>query len=738
MKKFLLPALAALMALASCQQPQKSGFAIVIDPQSYEEAKTEIDRYQQVVANRGLHPILVIDQWGVPDSIRAKLIELYNAKENPIEGAVFIGDIPVPMVRDAQHMTTALKQDQNSELFTRDEFSVPTDRFYDDFDLEWEFQGTEEAFPGWFFYSLKANCPQQLEPDIYSGRIMPRSNERGDKYEKLRRYMQRVNEADAQDNVLDQLLFFAGDGFISESMDARIDEKAEYYDDFPWLKQSQQQTIEFIDHKRENFIKKRVTTEMQRSDLDYAVMHHHGDSEIQYLSNMPMGKDFDESINILKVYLRDMMREGKERNMDKAEVMRRCRNFIDPYLPEQWFDHAFDPETLASDEEFEAQVNLIVEEFDNYHPQCRFVSLDACYNGSFHKNASIQECYLFGEGNGTLNVLANSVNVLQDKWVNKHVGLLGFGVRAGYMAKLNPYLEQHLFGDPTLTFTPGASLDFDLNGELAKKDNTQFWLKQLNSEYPAIQILAIDRVSCGGNYSDLIFGLFKTSPSGIVRLAAMQALSKYNDENFVQCVALALNDSHEMTQRFASNYVGRMGHDELIPEVVRLACKNNTSERIEYDLGNSLRCFDSTKVMEYFEEYSKTLSFYNESDSTVELVRNALKVFTTQMYGECHDRLFNETYAPKTHISAIRMLRNTNLHLMVPELLNALSEPSEDVKFQVTLMEALGWFNYSCKIDDIVAKAKELAVDERFDPAVRNEALRTVNRLTQSVWKMAE
>ena len=102
------------MAFAFCVSctESKPGFAIVIDSQSYKEAKTEIDRYCSLVESRGLYPYLIIDRWGQPDSIRQQLITLYNDRKHPIEGCVFIGDIPVVMVRDAQHFTTALKMDQ--------------------------------------------------------------------------------------------------------------------------------------------------------------------------------------------------------------------------------------------------------------------------------------------------------------------------------------------------------------------------------------------------------------------------------------------------------------------------------------------------------------------------------------------------------------------------------------------------------------------------------------------------
>ena len=54
MRRFTFILLTAIL-LASCTgKVNRDGFAIVIDRQSYKEAKAEIDRYMQVVEGRGL------------------------------------------------------------------------------------------------------------------------------------------------------------------------------------------------------------------------------------------------------------------------------------------------------------------------------------------------------------------------------------------------------------------------------------------------------------------------------------------------------------------------------------------------------------------------------------------------------------------------------------------------------------------------------------------------------------
>ena len=82
----------------------KTTFAIVTDTKSYEEAKEEIDAYRASVEQEGLGTYLVIDDWKTPQPIREVLQTLHEDKKSPLEGCVLVGDIPVPMIRDAQHL----------------------------------------------------------------------------------------------------------------------------------------------------------------------------------------------------------------------------------------------------------------------------------------------------------------------------------------------------------------------------------------------------------------------------------------------------------------------------------------------------------------------------------------------------------------------------------------------------------------------------------------------------------
>ena len=51
-----------------------------------------------------------------PEPIREQLVKLHENEKTPLEGCVFIGDIPIPMIRDAHHLSSAFKRSPKAKL----------------------------------------------------------------------------------------------------------------------------------------------------------------------------------------------------------------------------------------------------------------------------------------------------------------------------------------------------------------------------------------------------------------------------------------------------------------------------------------------------------------------------------------------------------------------------------------------------------------------------------------------
>ena len=377
---------------------QRKGFAVVIDPVSQHEAKAELADYIRALEEvQGYRVYTVTDRWGVPDSIRGALQRLHQQKRSPIVGAVFIGDIPVPMIRDAQFLTSAFKMNQRMPWI---DSSVPSDRFYDDFGLTFRFLKRDSVKPHLFYYSLTHEGNQQLHPQLFSGRIRPTDSGGTSRYEKLRGYLKKATAAKRRPERLQAVFTYTGSGSLNESRVAHIGEQQLLLEHFPQLV-GRPGSMSYMDYGDEPFIKRKLMNEMMRPDLSIGIMHHHGDYDTQYLTKRPHIKGIEQ----------------------------------------------------IADSVIKDSLNLTLKDFATYgyRPNCRVAIYDACYNGAFHNDDCIANEYIFQPGK-TVCGLGGTVNVLQDKWPDCYIGLLAHGITIGEVNQLQPELEMHVIGDPTFLF----------------------------------------------------------------------------------------------------------------------------------------------------------------------------------------------------------------------------------------------------------------------------------------------
>ncbi|MBD5199916.1 MAG: HEAT repeat domain-containing protein [Bacteroidales bacterium] len=720
MKKYLLAILAVLISVTAGAAVKQPGFAIVIDPASYKEAKAEVDAYAASIKADGLVPFIVTDDTDNPDKLRARLKKMYEAKNNPIEGAVFIGDIPVVRVTDAQHLASALKMDQRA--FPRDQWAVASDRFYDDFGLQFRFIERDSINPQWYYYSLAPEGSQYLAPNIYTGRIKPMDNGT-DKYEQIRHYLKKAVRAKKEANIVDNILYFSGHGYVSESVHARIDEKGELLQNFPWM-HTRRQGIDYIDHKRDRYVKTRLMNELQRDNLDIAILHHHGGEELEYLNDEPDINTPMEAIDAVKDYASYVYRRHRGKGQpDDSVKIGISRNLGG--IPLDWMTEKDTPEKIKQDSINNRKLNLYVEDFEGFDPDVRLVILDACYNGSFHRPRYLSGAYIFDDGK-TVAAIANSVNVLQDKWANRYMGAVGMGMRAGNLVKLNPYLESHFIGDPTFRFNSPVG-NVDVNVLLA--GNPAQWKEYLDSEYPALRAMALRQLADANLIdSDALLSAYMNDNSEVVRMEAMMILSNFADENFIKCLDLAVDDSFELIQRFAVNFIGKCGNQELARALVSVGQRNNTGERIEFGVENSAAVYPCKLLLSTLDSIFVETD-YMDSEVIKGYIAHALDVYADSERLTGTQQLCNsDSLTVKQQIQKIRTLRNSNMHYLVDDLLVFLQKPHDET-VTVSLLEALGWFNKSFRRDDIAAVALAMSKDKKQSAAVRDEALKTYRRL---------
>jgi hypothetical protein len=686
--------------------------AVVTDTVTYQIIGKDIDRYVAAINSDGKRAVLVRDVWQHPDSIRQALQTLYQNEH--LEGAVFIGDIPVVMTRDAQHLTMAFKMNQERDW---KESSVPSDRFYDDFDLQFEYIRQDSTEKLYHYYSLKASSAHVVSSDIYSARIKAPVKTGKDKYQLLSEYLQKVVKDKQQQRALNRVFYFTGHGYNSESINARIDEGWVLKHHFPFLGKRPGSRLDFINFDTDEFVRGRLLAQLADTALDIAILHHHGDSDIQYLSETPKAGAPQQYADALKAFFRSKIRRAKDTTAAK-------QYYIENYdVAESWVANAFDPATAEADSLQNAAANVVISDTYGRVFNAKFVMFDACFNGSFHLDDYLSGHYIFNPG-ATIVAKANTVNALQDMWPNELIGLLNEGVCVGNWAKEVFTLESHLIGDPTFHFTAGRSvLDRDI---VKEKNSPKYWRKLLNSSAPSdLRVLALVKLQNNRAITpDELLSVLEKDADPLVRLEAFSLLKKRLSPQLTQAIALAMTDSYELLRRLGTLTAGKSGDAALLPVIAKVYFNPATTNREHFQLRYAIDQYPYDTIVKYFSSWRANSPDWpaekNYAAFLASLKRNA------DSQGADFAKL-NDTLARPARfiISAQRNLCQTE-HL--DNLFTYLKNGS-DTGLRVLTAETFGWYVYSWKRDEILAFCKQQWAVEQ-DAAVKNELEKTIGRLS--------
>ncbi|MBO5016382.1 MAG: HEAT repeat domain-containing protein [Bacteroidaceae bacterium] len=726
MKKLLLVALMGTACYAQAQTivppsvKSKTTFAIVVDQTSYEQAKSEIEAYKSAVEQEGLGTYLLIDEWKSPLPIREQLKQWHADKKAPLEGCVFVGDIPVPMVRDAQHLCSAFKMAQSMKWHRS---SVPSDRFYDDFGLEFDYLKADSvpARKHYHYVSLRADSKQYLSPDIYSARIRPLEIDGKDKYELLRNYLKKVVAEKKQSNVLDHLSMARGHGYNSEDLLAWSGEQLALREQLPQLFKPGN-TVKFLDFTMQFPMKPYYLNEVLKEELDVMLFHHHGGPTAQYINGYPEAKNTQSHIEEVKRYLRSKVPGMAEKKGREAAIEYYTKQFG---VPAEWCEEAFDPKKVEEDSLFNLTLDILSTDMHQLTPNARFVMFDACFTGSFQLADYLAGSYIFTDGK-TIATQACSVNSIQDKWPDELLGLLAAGMRIGHFNRLICFLENHIMGDPTLRFTPNVDVKCDINEVLTlKKGDIAFWKKQLSSPLPDMQSLALRELS-DADYKEIVPLLEETyynSDLFVVRLQALRLLVLNHPAKAVNVLKDALNDSYELTRRYAGEYAEKNGSPELLSAWVEAYLQRPQEKRLRFKIWGGIEAFDFKQAAKEVEKQAAEQTWYD---------RKIVESFQKQF--PLNEKSMNSTIAlindPKAKMkdvrSELRAFRNHPVGAVIDPMLALIKDETRHPELRLTAIEALGWYGLYYDKASLIARLKQI---KPADPALSTELTKTINRL---------
>ena len=711
MKRILTTSILALaVALSAFAGPKatagkgKTCFAVFTDAETYAKCSDAIMKYKKALDAEGLGTYVYAEDWKSPDEIKAVIAGLIGSKKQPLEGAVFVGDVPVVMVRGAQHLTTAFKMDE--DRYPVFDSSVASDRFYDCPDLDFEYLDRDTVVSNTFYYRLTEKGSQTLKPVIYTARIkVPQFmvDSGADKYALISDFLEKAAAAHSEADVLDNITYFFGSGYNSEDMNVWRERSFAYGDVFPnaYRKASGNRWLNF--HQSET-MKYTLFSELQRGGVDFFQFSEHGAPETQYISRWDDRSTLDRNTFDLKAGLSDAL-DKAERGADgqphfKYEAM---DSIYRRFAPE-CFSDSMRREYHVTDSAYRRSKDIFQEEIAAIHTNARVVVLNACYNGSFHNpEGYVGGAHLFNGGR-CIVVQGNTVNVLQDKYEDKLLGYLTLGLRAGMWQKEVPYLEGHMLGDPTFRFAP-APADKVLSGRLYdmlrfKSSDAATWERLLSSDNPTARAAAISHLaSCADeeHVAETAQSMLETDPSCNVRMCAFSVLCGLDPKFFERAFAVASKDGYELIVRNAykaADAYGSAGKDDFIlksarefseshPELVRVGYYTKSLENLVTGGGWLLECL------------------YSAADTSMKDTKR---------------------------INGIRYFRNNRYIPAIPVLLSIVSDDGSSDQVRTVAAECLGWYNSSAA-KSAALSGLENALQGSLPEPVRAEVVKSIARL---------
>jgi hypothetical protein len=694
-----------------------SAVLIVIDSVSYSHVAEPLGLYRDAIEMDGLSAYILIDEWKDPSQIRDQIKTMIQDRL-PIEGVILVGDIPIPMILDAQHLTSAFKIDQ--ARYSRIRTAVPSDRFYDDLDLVFNYLEQDSTNPLLFYYSLSADSPQKIESEMYSGRIMP--GVKGDeKYLQLNRYLSRIAQQKRQKNPLNHAMVVSGHGYHSESLTAWADEYQEMREHLPSLFNSGGDLI-MLYHQMDFDLKRMTLLQLQQPELDLAIFHAHGNEDAQYLAGLPEGNSVQENIEAIKYYLRSKLRQAQQQKKSVEETMADFKSKLD--VPESWFAGAFTDSSIISDSLLNYGLDIHVADIRQIFPQAEFMILDQCFNGAFIHAPYIAGEYVFGKGT-TIAAAANSVNIIQDLWIDQNLGLLTFGTRVGKWNQQRNYLETHIIGDPTFHFTPESSYP---GKPFWQKEviSDKTWQKYLKQGPPSLRALAVQELyrSGGQAFESNLVQIYQDDPAFIVRLQALQCLAELRSPTFENILELSVTDPFELIRRFTVKWMGDIGKEKYLPYLLNNLMLD-PAKRVNTNSWDAISKIGSSRAIDMVKE----LPADHISKEIIERLHSQAYSDSNWIYNELLTKINNDTLDLKKRISAARTFRYYRFQEIVPHLLQMLQDREQPEILRVTIAEALGWYGMNYQRNIIVHLCqKQLAIEPEHS-AVAREIYKTIQRL---------
>ncbi len=291
------------------------------------------------------------------------------------------------MVRDAQYLTSTFKMNQKINW---QRSSVPSDRFYDDFHMEFDFIKQDSLQKNYFYYSINPDAAQQINMSIYSARIKPPVVKGRESADLIREYLRKVVEEKKQKNPVDDMFVSTAHGYNSESMNAYAGEQMALRNQFPAVFRPGG-SVRLYSFTNDPYMKFTLLSALKHPNTDIAIMHGHGDTDVQLINGLPYVSSPTGSKDNILSYLRSKVQAAKEDGRDVDAVK---ASFVKSLgVPMEWMANALDPEVMRKDSIDVRNRDIHIDDVIATQPNARFIIMDNCLTGSFHLDEYIAGYY---------------------------------------------------------------------------------------------------------------------------------------------------------------------------------------------------------------------------------------------------------------------------------------------------------------------------------------------------------
>jgi hypothetical protein len=261
-------------------------------------------------------------------------------------------------------------------------------------------------------------------------------------------------------------------------------------------------------------------------------------------------------------------------------------------------------------------------------------------------------------------------------------------------------------------------------------DDPDYWLKVFRKEeHPDVKGTALHRLFALGypELPRLLTDIYHASGFAMLRLQVFHLLQHYDDSRFEELLKTSVYDPYEFIRRKSVYAMGRIGKDEFIPFIGSVYLNDFLDERVRFNAEFCFALMDTEKVeKEILGQIDRSESLFNKEEIRSEFLS---MLESRKRISEMGMQIADTTQKLSSRLLGVSTIRNNSYHTKVDHYLEVLRDPSQPLDLRIKLAEALGWFTLSYRKGEIITACRQLGTNPDVDQKLKNELVKTVNRL---------